>query len=151
MNAPIFINNSITINAPAKDVWDALVNPAKTKQYMFGCEAISDWKKGSSLLWRGQYEGKEMIFVKGTIVDIEPEKKLVFTVFDPNSTLEDKPENYLIVTYELKPNRNGTDLLVSQGDYSQVGDGERRYKESYNNGEGWNPILVQIKKLVEGK
>jgi uncharacterized protein YndB with AHSA1/START domain len=66
MNAPIFINNSITINAPAKDVWDALVNPAKTKQYMFGCEAISDWKKGSSLLWRGQYEGKEMIFVKGT-------------------------------------------------------------------------------------
>jgi hypothetical protein len=90
-------------------------------------------------------------FCKRDIVDIEPEKKLVFTVFDPNSTLEDKPENYLIVTYELKPNRNGTDLLVSQGDYSQVGDGERRYKESYNNGEGWNPILVQIKKLVEGK
>jgi uncharacterized protein YndB with AHSA1/START domain len=151
MNAPIFIKNNITINAPASEVWDALVNPAKTKQYMFGCEAVSDWKKSSSLLWRGQYEGKEMIFVKGTIVDIVPEKKLVFTVFDPNSTLEDKPENYLIVTYELKPNGKGTDLHVSQGDYSKVGDGERRYKESYNNGEGWNPILVQIKKLAEGK
>ncbi len=30
-----------------------------------------------------------------------------------------------------------------------VGDGERRYKESNNNGEGWNPILVKIKDQIE--
>jgi uncharacterized protein YndB with AHSA1/START domain len=45
--------SSIMIDAPAAQVWDALVNPAAIKQYMFGTNVISDWKKGSSILWRG--------------------------------------------------------------------------------------------------
>jgi hypothetical protein len=40
-------------------------------------------------------------------------------------------------------------LTVTQGDYSKVAEGEKRYTEAFNNGEGWNPILVEIKKLVE--
>lgn len=151
MKQPLFIKNTITINAPASKVWDALVNPEQTKKYMFGCEAISDWKKGSSLIWKGQYEGKEMIFVKGTIVNIQPEKQLAYTVIDPNGTLPDVPENYLTVTYDLQSTGNQTTFTVTQGDYSKVGDGEKRYQESYNNGEGWNPILVQIKQLAESK
>ena len=145
----LFIRNNIDINAPAAKVWDALINPDQTKKYMFGCEALSDWRVGSPLLWKGAYEGKEMIFVKGHIVDIKPEKFLAYTVFDPNSTLEDIPQNYLTVTYELTPENGTTHLNVSQGDFSKVGDGEKRFKDSANNGEGWNPILVEIKKLVE--
>jgi uncharacterized protein YndB with AHSA1/START domain len=45
--------SSIMIDAPAAQVWVALVNPAAIKQYMFGTNVISDWKKGSSILWRG--------------------------------------------------------------------------------------------------
>lgn len=60
MNNPLIITNSITINAPAEKVWDALVNPEQTKKYMFGCEAVSDWKPGSELLWKGNYEGNDM-------------------------------------------------------------------------------------------
>ncbi len=33
---------SITINSPVDNVWDALINPNKIKQYMFGTNAISD-------------------------------------------------------------------------------------------------------------
>ena len=147
----LFIRNSITINAPASKVWDALVNPEQTKKYMFGSEALSDWKIGSPLLWKGQYEGKEMVFVKGHVVDIKPERFLEYTVIDPNSTIEDIPENYLNITYELSPDNGNTVLKVTQGDYSKVAEGERRFKESSNNGEGWNPILVEIKKLAERK
>ncbi|MCE7064725.1 SRPBCC domain-containing protein [Dyadobacter sp. CY326] len=143
------IRNSITIDAPASEVWDALVNPEKTKQYMFGCETVSDWKVGSELLWQGEYEGKNMVHVKGEIVEIEPEQLLIYTTIDPNSNIDDTSENYLNVTYELIPEGEKTILNVSQGDYSTVADGERRYQDSYNNGEGWNPILVEIKKLVE--
>jgi uncharacterized protein YndB with AHSA1/START domain len=150
MEKELLIKNTITINAPTSKVWDALINPEQTKKYMFGCETASDWKAGSSLLWKGNYEGKEMIFVKGNIISINPGKLLVYSVFDPNSTMEDIPENYLTVTYELKEENGKTILNVTQGDYSKVAEGERRYKESYNNGEGWNPILVEIKKLVEG-
>ncbi len=138
------------MNAPLAKVWDALVNPEQTKKYMFGCETVSDWKVGSSLLWRGTYEGKEMVFVKGNIVEIKPEKFLAYTVIDPNSSMPDIPENYLTVTYHLSAENGQTILTVTQGDYSKVAEGERRYKEAYNNGEGWNPILVEIKKLVEG-
>lgn len=46
---------------------------------MFGCETVSDWKKGSSLLWRGAYEGKEMAFVKGDILDLQPGKFFSYT------------------------------------------------------------------------
>ncbi len=66
------IKNSITINAPIEKVWDALVNPAQTKKYMFGCETVSDWKVGSNLSWQAFYEGKNTVFVTGKIVSIEP-------------------------------------------------------------------------------
>ena len=150
MNKPLFVKNSIVINASTSKVWDALVNPEQTKKYMFGCETVSDWKVGSPLLWRGEYEGKEMVFVKGTIVDIKPGKLLAYTTIDPNSTIDDISENYLTVTYDLIVENGQTLFTVTQGDYSKVAEGERRYTEAYNNGDGWNPILVQIKKLVEG-
>lgn len=145
------IKNTIHIKAKAAEVWDALVNPAKTKVYMFGCETVSSWKVGEELIWRGSYEGKPMDFVKGYIIEIEPNEKLVYSTFDPNSTIEDIQANYLNVTYTLEEANGETQFSVEQGDYSKVAEGEKRYQESYNNGEGWNPILVQIKALIEGK
>jgi len=151
MAEPLIVKNSISIQAPISKVWDALVNPEQTKKYMFGCETVSDWKVGSSLLWKGSYEGKEMVFVRGDILEIEPEKRLVYTTIDPNSTIDDISENYLTVTYDLKAEGGKTVLSVMQGDYAAVAEGERRYKEAFNDGDGWNPILIQIKELVESQ
>ena len=101
MSTPLIVKSSVAINAIPERVWDALINPEQTKKYMFGCETVSDWKPGSALLWKGNYEGKEMVFVKGNIVNIEPEKLLAYTTMDPNSEIPDIPENYLTVTYTL--------------------------------------------------
>lgn len=144
-----YITNKIEINAPKGAVWSALTEPEKTNQYMYGCKAISDWKPRSELLWRGIYQGKQMDFVKGHIISIEPHEILAHTVFDHNGTMEDIPENYLTVTYNLKEDAGKTLLTVSQGDFTKAAEGEKRYTEIYNNGEGWQPILVEIKKLVE--
>ena len=65
MDKKLVLANTIEINAAASKVWRALVNPAETKKYMFGCETVSEWKPGSDLLWQGTYEGKDMVFVKG--------------------------------------------------------------------------------------
>jgi uncharacterized protein YndB with AHSA1/START domain len=150
MDNKLQIENVITINAKPAKVWDALTNPEQTKKYMFGCETVSEWKEGSSLLWRMIHEGKEFIAVKGTIVNIKPGKFLAYTVIDPNNpSIADIPENYLTVTYSLEEHNGKTKLTVTQGDYSKVAEGDKRYKEAYNNGEGWNPILAQIKNIVE--
>jgi uncharacterized protein YndB with AHSA1/START domain len=150
MYTPLIVKNIISINASKSKVWNALIDPEQTKKYMFGCETVSDWKPGSTLLWKGTYESKEMIFVKGHVIDIQSEKLLSYTVIDPNNpAVPDIPENYLTVTYELATENNQTILTVTQGDFNNVAEGEKRYKETYNNGEGWNPILIQIKKIVE--
>lgn len=149
MSTSLIVSSSITINASTETVWDLLTNPQQTKKYMFGCETVSDWKTGSALLWKGVYEGKEMVFVKGTITDIKPGSFLAYTTIDPNSGIADIPENYLNVTYTLEPGDSGTtELTVTQGDYSTVGDGEKRYHETIAGG-GWMPILNEIKKLAE--
>jgi len=145
----LFVKNVITVNAPALKVWDVLTNPEQTKKYMFGCETVSDWEPGSPLLWQMLYEGKDFVAVKGNIVDINPGTFLAYTTIDPNSAIADIPENYLTVTYELAQENDHTVLTVTQGDYRTVAEGEKRYKEAYNNGEGWNPILVEIKKIAE--
>ena len=149
MTQSLIVESVITMHATASRVWDALTNPEQTKRYMFGCETVSDWKPGSPLLWKGVYEGTEMVFVKGYIVTFIPDKLPVYTTFDPNSTMPDVPDNYLTVTYSLAEKDGATSLTVTQGDYSKVAEGERRYKEASNGGEGWNPILIQIKQLVE--
>lgn len=149
MEHQMIIKNTIKIKSPISTVWDALINPLQTKKYMFGCETVSDWKPGSSLLWKGSYEGQEMVFVKGTIADIQPEKLLKYTVIDPNASYADIPANYLDVTYELTEDSGETTLTVTQDGFEHAAEGEKRFKEADNNGEGWNPILAGIKKILE--
>jgi uncharacterized protein YndB with AHSA1/START domain len=166
MSQPLIVTNTITIHASAAQVWDALTNPAQTKKYMFGCEALSDWKVGSPLIWKGNFNGVELVAVKGSIVAIQPEKYLEYTVIDPNNpAIPDLPENYLTVTLTLSPSASdtasgggaasagdtasgGTLLTATQGDYSTVAEGESRYKHTVDGG-GWDPILLQIKKILE--
>jgi uncharacterized protein YndB with AHSA1/START domain len=149
MNNKLIVKNTITINAPISTVWDALINPEKTKIYMFGCETVSDWKVGSPLLWRMTYEGKELIPVKGIVLNIQPNRLLKYTVIDPSASYPDIPENHLNVTYELTEQGGQTNLTVSQDGFETAADGEKRYKDVFNNGDGWNPILVEIKKVAE--
>ena len=149
MSQPLIVKNTITINAPASKVWDTLTNPEQTKKYMFGCEARSDWKPGSPLIWKGTFNGVEMIAVQGKIITIEPFKSLVYTVIDPNNPkIPALPENYLTVTCDFTETNGQTLLEVSQGDYSTVADGADRYQHTVEGG-GWDPILIQIKALCE--
>jgi uncharacterized protein YndB with AHSA1/START domain len=148
MNQALITKSSIKINASISKVWDILVNPEQTQKYMFGCRAVSDWKKGSSLTWEMNYEGKDLIAVKGEIVDIQPKIYLAYTTIDPNSNMPDIQENYLTVTYSLSEENGITNLIITQGDYSKVADGKKRYDETVEAG-GWDSILVQIKNLAE--
>lgn len=58
MPQDLTLTKSIRINASTATVWEALTNPERIKQYFFGTECISDWKKGSPILYKGVWEGK---------------------------------------------------------------------------------------------
>jgi uncharacterized protein YndB with AHSA1/START domain len=140
------VRNSVTLNADRDKVWDALTNPQVTKKYMYNCEVTSDWKVGSPVLWKMDVDGRETVVVQGQVLSIEPKKHLAYTVFDPAMGIEDVPENYLTVSYELEERDGQTVLSVSQGDYSRVAEGEKRYQDTLGS---WDYALGGLKKAVE--
>ncbi len=144
----LIIKEEILIKGTTKEVWDALINPKKTRQYMFNCEAVSSWEVGSALLWNAEVEGETTTFVSGVVRDFVPENKLVFTTFDPHSSIKDIPENHIPVTYTLRGKSGQTVLSVMQGDFSKVAEGRKRY-ESTIAGGGWASVLANLKKVVE--
>jgi uncharacterized protein YndB with AHSA1/START domain len=92
-----------------------------------------------------------MVFVKGFVIDVIPEKLLRYSVIDPNASYPAVPENHLNVTYVLSEDNGKILLTVSQDGFETAADGDKRYEDVYNKGEGWNPILQEMKKLVEAE
>ena len=137
--------SKVTLNmhmkASAGKVWKALTDPAQIKQYLYGTNTITDWKKGSSITYTGEWQGKTYTD-KGTIVDIVPEKKLHTTYFSGLSQKEDKPENYANVIYELQPSGDGTDVTLTQDNIEN--EDQKKHME-----QNWNKVLEGMKKLVE--
>ncbi len=146
MSKPLIIKEEVLFKAPAAQVWDLLINPTMTRQYMFGCEVESNWEVGGPLNWKGKTEdGTEVVYVKGELVAYEEGKILSSTTFDPNGDMEDIPENYATLTYEITPQEKGTLLTIQQGDFSNVANGQKRYEESR---QGWIEVVIPTMKQL---
>lgn len=141
-----FIKQHIDIKASVSGVWQILTKAEYTRQYMYGCNIESSFEINSPMLWRGHTDG--IVYVKGALLELLEHEKLVYTVFDPNGNYEDVPTNYLVVTYTLKEQEQGMLLEVTQGDYSKVFDGKKRYEDTIAQG-GWQSVLEGIKKIAE--
>ena len=141
MSMNLLAKKSISIDAPIERVWEGLTNPALIKQYFFGTQAESDWKKGSTLTFRGEWEGKQYED-KGNIVTIEPPTYLRYTYFSSMSGKEDVPENYAHVTYELSEDGESTLLTVTQDNIES--ERSRQHSE-----ENWGTVLESLKQLLE--
>ena len=77
MNHQLEIKKTIEITASLMEVWDALTDQETIKKYFFGTEAISDWEEGSSLVFRGEWEGKTYED-KGHILEAIPGEMLKY-------------------------------------------------------------------------
>jgi uncharacterized protein YndB with AHSA1/START domain len=104
---------TVAVDAPADEVWDALVTPETIEKYMFGAKVDSDWKEGSPITWKGEWEGKAYED-KGEIVRIEPGRVLEYTHYSPLSGEPDAPESYHRVKIELAEEGGQTRVSLSQ-------------------------------------
>ncbi len=132
---------SATVNAPAEKVWKALTDRASIKEYMFGTDMVSDFKKGSPITWKGEWEGKAYED-KGEVLDVETNRLLRYTHFSPLTGEPDLPENYHTVTIELKPNGAQTEVSLSQ-------DNNATEEERDHSRKNWEMMLGGLKKFVE--
>lgn len=128
-----------TINASAARVWQTLTDPKLIKQYMYDADTISDWKVGSPIVFRGEYNGGTYE-EKGIITELIPNQRLSYT--DLSTGMEDKPENYLLVTYNLGPVDTGIKLVVTQ---SNMKDADMRDRAQTL----WRETIAKIKEVAE--
>lgn len=141
MNETRIAEATVTIDAPASEVWGALMDPELIRQYLFGAEVTSDWKVGSPISYKGSYQGTDYED-KGQVLKIEPEKLLLTSHWSPLSGTEDSPENYHKVSYELATDDGRTRLTITQD--NNASDEEREQSSNF-----WATILENMKKLLE--
>jgi uncharacterized protein YndB with AHSA1/START domain len=133
---------SVTIGAPIRRVWEALTTPDLIKQWFFGVDTETDWKEGSRIVHRGEYQGRPYED-KGKILEIEPPRLLVHSHWSPVSGLPDAPENYERVSWELSERDDGTELTIRE---SNLASEEARATSE----QSWRLVLENLKKLLEG-
>lgn len=141
MSSRLVASVSIQINASIYRVWDALTNPDLISKYMFGTVVISDWNEGSTILWRGTWEGKSYED-KGVILKKVPFKTLKISHFSLLSGLPDKAENYHILIYNLSSFGTQTTLHFSQDNNSD----EKSRNHSQKN---WEMMFAKLKNILE--
>jgi uncharacterized protein YndB with AHSA1/START domain len=142
MNKNLLAKASIKINVPIHKVWEALVTPAAIKHYMFGTDAVSDWKEGSPIFWRGEWQGKPYED-KGVILQFRPNRTLKYSHFSPLSGMPDKPESYHTVTIALSDEGMQTGIVLTQDNNDS--EEEREHSE-----QNWGMMLGSMKKYLEG-
>ena len=138
----LVVEKSVEIAATPAKVWEALTDPAKVKQYLFGTNMSADWRVGGRITYSGEWEGKQYVD-GGEILELVPEKILKSTYWSSMSGTEDKPENYVNVTYALEPMNGGTKLTVIQ-------DNNKTADSAEHSGNNWQMVLDALKKVCEG-
>lgn len=129
------------INAPVSKVWDALTNPAKIKQYLFGTNTHCDWKEGSAIRFTGEWEGKAYED-KGTILAVEKEKLLSYNYWSNFSGVPDVPDNYQMITFRVESLQNKTVLSLTQQNILSE-------EVKAHSAQSWKMVLDSLKELVE--
>jgi uncharacterized protein YndB with AHSA1/START domain len=133
----------IIIDAPLAKVWDALINPRIIEKYMFGAKVISDWKEGSPIIWKGEWEGKQYED-KGTILKIKSEHIIKYSHYSPLSGKLDVPDNYHQVMIKISPREKKIAVSLSQ-------DNNETQEEKEHSSKNWQMMLKALKDILESE
>lgn len=132
---------SITINASANKVWQAITDPKIVKQWFFGTTVESSWKTGEAIVFRGEWNGQSYED-KGVIKQIEPGKLLEYTHLSSRTGQADESENYELVRFELTETDGQTAVHIHEENLAST--------EARDKSVGlWNTVLANLKETVE--
>jgi uncharacterized protein YndB with AHSA1/START domain len=132
---------NVEIESSREKVWNSLTNPEIIKKYLFNTNAKSDWEIGSDITFEGEHEGRHYKD-KGSITNIRTNELLQYTYWSGFAGLEDIPENYSLLTFQLEGRDNKTTLTLSQQGF--VNTKAKQHSES-----NWKIVLLKLKELTE--
>jgi len=133
--------STIKISASLDKVWDTLTKPEKVKLWQFGSDLITTWEVGSNIEFVTEWEGKTFR-QWGKVLEIKLNEYIKYSLFAPRPDLEDKPENYFIMSYVLTTENGQIKLEIIQEDNRPNAVQEEPQGEE-------NPILQSLKNIAE--
>jgi uncharacterized protein YndB with AHSA1/START domain len=131
----------ININASIQKVWDTVTRPELVKLWQFGSDLKTTWEVGSEIRFVTAW-GDKVFEQWGKIVEIDPPQLLKYSLFAPGPELEDKPENYFMMSYVLTGENGQTRLEIIQEDNRVNAVQEEQQGEE-------NSILKSLKEIAE--
>lgn len=134
--------STIVLDVPIEKVWNALTQPDLVKQWQYGSDLITDWIVGNEIRFRNEWE--DQVFEQwGTVLEVIPNQKIKYSLFFPRpEELEDKPENYFIMSYILSEENQKVKLEILQENNRPGAIQEEPQGEE-------NPVLQGLKTLIE--
>jgi uncharacterized protein YndB with AHSA1/START domain len=143
--AKLIVKKSITINAPPMKVWSILTSPDSIKRWM---RVVPDFESGSPLQLESRVRWKDANgkpYLTGTVVALDPLRKLVLTLDDISWTQEAGQGD---VTYALtlSEDESGTHLQWVFGDLAIDPEGQQWF-DAYSASRE----LDMIKDMAEGQ
>lgn len=108
------IEKHILIDAPPETVWDYISKVELMKAWMgeedMELEVVTDWVVGHPLIIKGFHHGP--FENKGVVMQCEPGKLLQYNHLSSVSRLPDVIENYTVMTFRLRAEKQQTFLSV---------------------------------------
>jgi uncharacterized protein YndB with AHSA1/START domain len=140
---PLWVTQSISVTAPAEEVWKILVSPTGWKDWMLvkpEQDVPGPLAVGSRLLWRNE-DGD--IYLTGTLTALDVDRRIVIELQDVSWKRRGHPGE---VTYSfcLSEHRGRTTIDFALGDLSIDPEAEKWHRAYSNSGE-----LEAIKAIVE--
>jgi uncharacterized protein YndB with AHSA1/START domain len=129
------------IPAKADEVWETLTSKAGMKAYMMGADVQTDWKVGSPITMKGEFNGKAYED-RGEVRSFEPGKRFSYTHVSSAA-----PDAEHLVTFELAPKGDATEVTIIQENADGgVTAADRDHQAQYE--KTWAMMLEGVEKAV---
>jgi uncharacterized protein YndB with AHSA1/START domain len=138
VNKPSFVYVTYITSTPEK-VWNALIDPALTKQYWFDHRNVSDWSAGSP--WQHIDDEDGAVDVAGTVLESDAPRRLVLSWAAPD-TIGDADATSR-VTFDLETESGVVKLTVTHDDLIPESGMARSVAH------GWPMVLSGLKSILE--
>ena len=135
---------STELDTSLDTAWKALTNPAVLGRALFGSQVETSWKVGSPISFHGEWYGRHFED-KGKVLEFSPPWQLRFSHFSALSGLEEKPENFHVLTFELLPGPKTTVRLTQENEDDKPLDEGTRSELRKN----WTAVLDGLKRIIE--
>jgi hypothetical protein len=135
---------STEMETTLESAWKGLTNADLLGKAFFGSKVETSWNVGSPIYFRGEWKGKSFED-KGKILTFSPKNQLRFTHFSPLSGLEERPENYHVITFDLFQGAKTRVQLTQENENDKPVDDAQKKELAKN----WAVILDGLKHGVE--